>query len=87
MRLRASGARLYLFQMVVAVVVLDAVAIAAYNWTGLRYAGPTVRTAFTAVWTLATAIIVGVGLRRIRLARGRPQPPTRGPSGRGTPHA
>ena len=71
MRVRASGARLYLFQMVLAVVVLDAVAIAAYSWTGLRFAGPNVRTAFTAIWTLATAVIVGVGLRRIRLARGR----------------
>jgi len=71
MRLRASGPRWYLFQMVLAVVVLDALAIAAYSFTGLRLAGPNVRTAFTAGWTLATAIIVGIGLRRIRLARGR----------------
>ena len=71
MRVRATGARRYLFQMVLAVVVLDALAIAAYTFTDLRLAGPRARTAFTAGWTLATAVIVGIGLRRIRLSRGR----------------
>ena len=69
MRFHASGARLYLFQMVLAVVVLDAAALAAFKLTDLRFAGPNVRLAFTIAWTVATALIVGVGLRRIRLAR------------------
>jgi len=74
MRVHASGARLYLFEMVVAVVVLDAAAIAAFKLTDLRFASPDVRLAFTIVWTVATALVVGLGLRRIRHARrGRPR--------------
>jgi uncharacterized membrane protein YeiH len=60
--------------MVLAVVVLDAVALAAYHLAGIRGAGPNTRMAFTVVWTVATALIVGVGLRRIRLARTGPGP-------------
>jgi hypothetical protein len=77
MRFRASGPRLYLFQMVLAVVVLDAVAIALYQLTPIRTAGSGTRTTFTALWTLATAIIVGLGLRRMRLARRGPGPGVR----------
>ena len=65
----ALAARRALFWMVLAVVVLDAAAIALYSYTGLRAAGGATRTAFTALWTLATAVSVGVGLRRIRLRR------------------
>lgn len=74
MRFHASGARLYLFQMVLAVVALDAVAIAAYQLTDLRLASPNVRLTFTVLWSVATALVVGVGLRRIRLARRGPRP-------------
>jgi hypothetical protein len=69
MRFNASGPRLYLFQMVLAVVALDAVAIAVYSFAGIRTAGPDTRLAFTVIWTVATAIVVGLGLRRIRRAR------------------
>ena len=69
MRFNASGPRLFLFQMVLAVVVLDAVALAVYRFAGLRTAGPNTRLVFTVVWTVATALVVGVGLRRIRRAR------------------
>jgi hypothetical protein len=69
MRFAASGPRLFLFQMVIAVVALDAIAIAIYGVAGLRSAGPNTRLVFTVVWTVATALVVGVGLRRIRRAR------------------
>jgi carbon starvation protein CstA len=69
MRVDASGPRLYLFQMVLAVVVLDAVAIAVYRFAGIRAAGSDTRLVFTVVWTVATALVVGLGLRRIRRAR------------------
>lgn len=76
MRFRASGPRLYLFQMVLAVVVLDAIAIAIYEFAGVRTAGPDARLVFTVVWTVATAAVVGLGLRRIRRARtGSPRAP------------
>lgn len=78
MRFSASGPRLYLFQMVLGVVVLDAIALAAYRFTSLREAGPNTRLVFTVLWTIATAVVVGIGLRRIRLARsgspGAPRP-------------
>ena len=77
MRFHASGPRLYLFQMVIGVVVLDAIAIAAFRFTSLRDAGPDARLAFTVVWTVATALIVGIGLRRIRRSRGGPPGATR----------
>jgi len=72
MRFDASGPRLYLFQMVLAVVVLDAVAIAVYRFGSVRTAGPDTRLVFTVVWTVATAVVVGLGLRRIRRARSGP---------------
>jgi hypothetical protein len=65
---RAEGRRL-LFQMVLAVVVLDAAAIGAYTVAGIATAGPRVRTLFTAVWTIVTAVVVAVGMRRIRRHR------------------
>ena len=72
MRFRASGPRLYLFQMVLGVVVLDALALLIYSLAGLRSAGPNARLVFTVVWTVATALVVGVGLRRIRRSRSGP---------------
>lgn len=67
-RLRSPAAR-HLLVMVASVLVLDALALAAYFLGGVREAGPTVRNAFTAAWTVATLVIVGIGLRRIRQAR------------------
>ena len=67
-RLRSPAHR-HLVVMVVSVVVLHAVAIAAYHLADLAAASRPVRTAFTAAWTIATAVIVGVGLGRIRKAR------------------
>jgi hypothetical protein len=55
--------------MVVGVIALDALAVGVYYLAGVRRAAPELRTAFTVVWTLATLVIVGVGLRRIRRAR------------------
>lgn len=74
---RAEGRRL-LFQMVLAVVVLDAAAIGLYTAAGIATAGAGVRTAFTAVWTLATLAVVGAGMWRIRRWRRGAAPGRRG---------
>ena len=68
LRLRSPAAR-HLLVMVVSVIALDAVAIAAYHLADVQSATPTVRNAFTAAWMIATFVIVGVGVRRIRRAR------------------
>lgn len=65
---RAEGRRL-LFQMVLAVVVLDAAAIGLYTASGMATAGSNTRTAFTLVWMLATLAVVGTGMWRIRRHR------------------
>ena len=67
-RLRSPAAR-HLVVMVAAVTALDAAAIAAYYLAGIASASTATRNAFTAVWMIATVIIVGTGLRRIRRAR------------------
>ncbi|MFL5574951.1 MAG: hypothetical protein ACJ79S_03135 [Gemmatimonadaceae bacterium] len=67
---RAEGRRL-LFQMVLAVVVLHAAAIALYTAAGIATAGANARRAFVVVWTLATFAVVAVGLRRINRFRRR----------------
>ncbi len=67
-RLRTPAHR-HLVAMVLGVVVLDALAVGAYFFAGVRVAAPGVRTAFTVVWTVATLAIVGVSLRRIRQER------------------
>ena len=56
-------------QLVIGVVVLDAVAMGAYYLTGIAHGAPRTRMIFVAVWTVATAITVAVLLRRVRLAR------------------
>ena len=69
-RLRSPSHR-HLITMVVLVIVLDAVAIGVYHLAALQSASQGMRNAFTAAWTLATLVIVGVNLRRIRRERSR----------------
>ena len=63
-------------QLVLGVVLLDAVALGIYYLAGIEHAAARTQTAFVAVWTGTTAIAVAVLLRRVRQARrmsGRPQ--------------
>lgn len=55
--------------LVAAVVALDAVALAVYFLGGVSTADPRTRTFFTVVWTFATAVVVAVLLRRVRVIR------------------
>ncbi len=48
---------------------VDAVAIGAYYATGMARAAPETRMIFTAVWMLASLLVVLTGLTRIRRAR------------------
>ncbi len=56
-------------QLVLSVVVLDAVVLAVYRFGGIEHGAPRTRTIFTAVWMVVTAVVVGVMLRRVRRAR------------------
>ena len=58
-----------LLRLVVAVVVIDLLAIGAYALGGVGSASPKSRIAFAAVWTVATLVAVLIGLRRLREAR------------------
>jgi hypothetical protein len=55
--------------LVIGVVLLDAVAIGAYYLTGIAHAAPRTRTIFVVAWSVATAVLVAFLLRRVRLAR------------------
>lgn len=52
-----------------AVVLLDAVAMTVYYGAGLAHAAPRMRNGFLIGWSIATAIVVGVLLRKVRLVR------------------
>ena len=52
-----------------AVVLLDAVAMTIYYGAGLAHAAPRTRNLYLIGWSIATAIVVGVLLRRVRLVR------------------
>lgn len=52
-----------------AVVLLDAVAMTIFYGTGLAHAPNRTRNIFLIGWSIATAIVVGVLLRRVRLVR------------------
>ena len=63
--------RKLLLQLIAAVVVLDVAAIALYYGLGIQRTAPRTQTLFTGIWTIATLIVVLVGLGRIRTARRR----------------
>jgi hypothetical protein len=56
-------------QLVLGVMVLDAVALGAFYLTGIAHGPSRPRTIFVAAWTIATAITVAVLLRRVRAIR------------------
>lgn len=64
-----STPRSELLRLVIGVFVIDLLAIGAYVLGGLGIASPRARIIFAAVWTLATLVVVLIGLRRLREAR------------------
>jgi hypothetical protein len=56
-------------QLVIGVVVLDAVAIGIYSLSDMAHRPTQTQTIFVAVWTAATAITVTFLLKRVRIAR------------------
>ena len=72
--------RKQLMIMVALILVVDAIAIAAFNGLDIGDAPRNTRTIFTGAWTVVSLAIVLNGLYRIRLARGQRGP--RGAAGR-----
>jgi len=66
---RRAALRTAVFQLVLGVVVLDAVALALWYGVGISHAPYQRRMLFTIVWTIATALTVAVLLRRVRVIR------------------
>ena len=66
---RRAALRKATLQLVAGVVVLDAVALAAWYGGGVSHAAAQTRTIFTVVWLVATAVTVAVLLRRVRAVR------------------
>jgi hypothetical protein len=58
-----------LLRLVIGVLVIDLLAIGAYVFGGFGTASPRARIIFAAAWTLATLVVVLIGLRRLREAR------------------
>jgi hypothetical protein len=66
-----NALRRAVLRLVMAVVLLDTVAMTIFYGAGLAHATPRTRNAFLIGWSIATAIVVGVLLRRVRLVRWR----------------
>jgi hypothetical protein len=64
-----EGVKRELLWLIGSVLLVDAVFVAIYFLTDLRNATDTAKVAFTAVWTLATLVVVLRGLSRIRRLR------------------
>ena len=71
MRRMSSTPRREFVLLVVVVLVVDAVFVAAYFRGGVWHASDAGKLGFTAVWTIATLVIVVGGLTRLRRARTR----------------
>lgn len=56
-------------QLVLGIVLLDAVAIGIYYLADIVHRPQQTQVVFVAIWTAATAVMVAVLLRRVRLAR------------------
>jgi hypothetical protein len=66
---RRAALRRTTLQLVLGVVALDAVALGIYYLVGIEQTSTNTRTAFVVVWTVATALVVAVLLRRVRRSR------------------
>ena len=62
----------YLLQLIVGVVVLDAIMIGLYYGLSLRLRSEGTQQAFVAVWVVVTLILVTTLMKKIRKARVRP---------------
>lgn len=58
-------------ELVGGVVLLHSAALAVYYLAGIAGAPPKTRTTFTVVWLFATAIVVALLLKRVRVVRMR----------------
>lgn len=67
--IRRAALRGATLQLVLGVVMLDAVALAVYYLGGIAHAPERTRMIFAVTWTVATAITVAILLRRVRLTR------------------
>lgn len=56
-------------QLVVAVVVLDVIALAIYQFADVAHVAPRIRLYFITAWTVASALVAVTFLKRVRKAR------------------
>ena len=56
-------------QLILGVMALHAVALSVYYLADISHTSPRVQTWFTAAWTMSTALVVALLLRRVRLIR------------------
>lgn len=66
---RRATLRRATLQLVMGVVVLDAIAMAIFYFGGIEHGPEKTRTIFVIIWTFATALVVAFLLRRVRAAR------------------
>jgi len=64
-----NALRRAVLRLVMAVVLLDAVAMTIFYGAGLAHAASRTRNAYLIAWSIATAIVVGVLLRQVRKVR------------------
>ncbi len=64
-----AALRRAVLNLVIAVVVLDAIAMAIFYLTGIVHGPERTRWLFVIAWSIATAIVVAVLLRRVRAVR------------------
>ena len=66
---RRAALRKATLRLVLGVIALDAVALLIYYAGGIVHASTQTRNVFVVVWTVATALVVAVLLKRVRAAR------------------
>ncbi len=66
---RRAALRRASLQLLLGVVALDALAMGVYYYGGIQHGSQTTRMYFTVVWTVATALVVAVLLKRVRKIR------------------
>jgi hypothetical protein len=64
-----NALRRAVLQLVMAVVLLDALAMTIFYGAGIAHAASRTRNIYLIGWSVVTAIVVGVFLRRVRLVR------------------
>ncbi|HEX9485280.1 MAG TPA: hypothetical protein VF929_11895 [Gemmatimonadaceae bacterium] len=56
-------------QLVIAVVVLDVIALAIYRFADIAHTAPKIRVYFTVTWSVASALVAVTFLKKVRKAR------------------